>query len=129
MLIVFTVSMYGADKSKTVTLNVEGMTCQSCAGTVEKSLKKVSGVKEAKVDLKNNIATITLASTKTTTALLIKAVSDAGFEASEGTVPSSELKKNSKTKDGDACGDDCCGDESKAGAKSTKAKKTEVKKS
>ncbi len=127
--LIFSFSLFASDKTKTVTLNVDGMTCQSCDGTVEKSLKKVTGVKEAKVDLKNNTATITLAGTKTTTASLIKAVSDAGFDASEGTARSSEKKNKSKVKESDACGDDCCGDEGTSGSKQTKGKKTEGKKS
>ncbi len=129
LTIICSLYLVASDKLKTVTLNVEGMTCQSCAGTVEKSLKKINGVKEAKVDLKNNTATITLASAKTTTASLIKAVSDAGFDASEGTAATSEMKKKSKSNDDDACGDNCCGDENKTHTKPTKAKKTEVKKS
>ena len=122
--LVFAFSAFAADKVKTVTLNVSGMSCQSCAGTVEKALNKVDGVKEAKVDLKQNKATIIFASAKTSISSLIKAVSDAGFDASNGkATQKSEMKKKS------AEGDDCCGDECDTHAKGTKAKKTEVKKS
>ena len=33
------------------TLSIEGMHCASCAGNVEKSLKTVKGIKNAKVSL------------------------------------------------------------------------------
>ncbi len=36
---------------KKLKLTIEGMHCSSCASNVEKSLKKVSGVKEANVSL------------------------------------------------------------------------------
>jgi len=105
------------------------MTCQSCVSTVEKALKGVSGVSKAKVDLNNKKATVTYASGKTTSASLIKAVSDAGFDATEGKADSkTEMKKQPKT-DGEECGDDCCGDEGDNHSKSIKTKKTETKKS
>lgn len=36
---------------KKIKLTIEGMHCASCASNVERSLKKVSGVKEASVSL------------------------------------------------------------------------------
>ncbi len=36
---------------KKLKLTIEGMHCASCAGNIEKSLKKVSGVKEVSVSL------------------------------------------------------------------------------
>ena len=120
----FAVSIFAADKNKSVTLNISGMTCESCANTVEKALKKVDGVKEAKVNLSEKTATVVLASTKATTASLIKAVSDAGFSASAGTSGSkTDMKK--KNSDKEECGDGCCDDESGSGKKPKK----EVKKS
>jgi len=127
--LVFSFSLFAADKAKTISLNISGMTCQSCANTVEKALKKVDGVKEAKVDLKNKKAIVLLASTKTTQENLIKAVNDAGFTAKEGTSsPKSQMKKGSKMDDKD-CNDGSCGDESSSNIKQTKTKKTETKKS
>lgn len=126
--IVFSLSLFAADKTKMVTLNVSGMTCESCAGTVEKALKKVSGVKEVKVDLKNNKAIVTLASA-TTSATLIKAVSDAGFSANEGKAPAKKEMKKQTMSESEECGDGCCGDDCGTDAKPTKAKKTEAKKS
>ncbi len=125
----FSFSLFAADKTKTVSLNISGMTCQSCVSTVEKALKSVEGVKVVKVDLKKNKATVTLASLTTTSASLIKAVSDAGFDASEGpSVSKTEIKIQSKSEKED-CGDGCCGDESGAKTKMKKSKKIDVKKS
>lgn len=126
---VFAFSLFGADKSKTISLNISGMTCESCAGSVQKALQKVDGVKKATVDLKNKKATVVLASSKATADLLIKAVSDAGFDASEGTMTGkTEMKKHSKSGSED-CGDGCCGDEDATHAKKMKSKKTATKKS
>ncbi len=107
----FTFSLFSADKTKSVSLNITGMTCQSCVSTVEKALKSVKGVKEAKVDLKNNKATVMFASAKVNTAVLIKAVSDAGFTANEGTAaPKTKMKKQSKTEE-ENCEVGCAGED------------------
>ena len=126
--LIFSLTAFSADKTKMISLNVSGMTCEKCVSSVEKALKSVKGVKEAKVDLKNKKATVTLATT-TSSASLIKAVSDAGFTANAGeSTTKSEVKKHSKS-EGENCGDGCCGDDCATDAKSTKTKKTEVKKS
>ncbi len=128
LTLVFSLSLVAADKTKLVTLNVSGMTCESCVGTVEKALKKVDGVKEVKVDLKNNKATVILASTGTS-ASLIKAVSDAGFSANEGkSTAKTEMKKQMKS-ESEGCGEGSCNEECDPDAKPVKAKKTDAKKS
>jgi mercuric transport protein len=125
LTVVVAFSLTAADKTKTVSLNIKGMTCESCVGTVQKALKGVEGVKEAKVDLKSNTATVTLASAKTTADVLIKAVSNAGFTATQGAgVSKMELQKKI---DGEECSGDCCDEE--GGMKMKKSKKTEMKKS
>ncbi|MFZ4619951.1 MAG: heavy-metal-associated domain-containing protein [Bacteroidota bacterium] len=127
LTVVVAFTLTAAEKTKTVSLNIKGMTCESCAGTVQKALKKVDGVKEAKVDLKNNKATVTLASATTTSDMLVKAVSDAGFTATEGAgVPKMETKKKMGEEE---CKGDCCDDEGGKTMKHSKAKKGEMKKS
>lgn len=122
LTLVFTVGLFAGDKNKSVTLTVSGMTCESCANTVEKALKKVDGVKEAKVNLSEKTATVVLASTKASTASLIKAVSDAGFSASTG--PSTSKTKMKKKNSGDdECGEGCCDDESSDESKPKKERK------
>lgn len=125
----FTMNLVAGEKSKTVTLSVSGMTCESCVNTVEKALKKVNGVENVKVALKEKTAIITLASnSKTTAAALIKTVGDAGFTAKEGTKDTS-IAPSTKKSDSDGCGDGCCGDECDTDGKPAKTKKTDAKKS
>lgn len=125
--VIFSTGLIAADKPKMVSLNISGMTCESCANTVEQALKNVDGVKEAKVDLKKNSATVIVTNAKTTTAVLIKAVDDAGFDATESKGTKAESKKQMKAGSGE-CDGECCGDEGEMHAKPMK-KKTESKKS
>ena len=62
-----------------ITLPIQGMTCASCAGRVEKALKKLPGVSEASVNLAAEIATVQ-AGAEVTTANLTDAVVKAGYE-------------------------------------------------
>lgn len=127
-LLTVSVALYAADKTKTVTLSVSGMTCESCAGTVEKALKKMEGVQKVSVNIKQKNAVVTLASaSKTSAAALAKAVTDAGFTATESKgVKAGTVQK--KMMD-EGCGDGCCGDECGTEAKPAKAKKGDAKKS
>lgn len=61
------------------TLSIEGMTCASCVGRVEKALKKVDGIEKAEVNLATEKALIH-ASQPLDRALLIKAVQRAGYD-------------------------------------------------
>jgi Cu+-exporting ATPase len=66
--------------AETVSLSISGMTCASCAGRVEKALKKVPGVLEASVNLATEKARVTSTGGVTVEAL-IAAVTTAGYEA------------------------------------------------
>ena len=59
-------------------LDVEGMTCASCVGRVERALKAVPGVQSASVNLATERAEVTGATVER--ALLVKAVEDAGYD-------------------------------------------------
>ena len=61
-----------------VSLTVNGMTCASCVGRVERALRAVPGVTEASVNLATERATIIGA---VDAALLVKSVEDAGYDA------------------------------------------------
>ncbi|XID74965.1 heavy metal translocating P-type ATPase [Alkanindiges sp. WGS2144] len=61
------------------TLSIEGMTCASCVGRVEKALKKVDGVQAASVNLATEQALVTSAQPLDRDALS-QAVKRAGFE-------------------------------------------------
>jgi len=62
-----------------ITLPVQGMTCASCAGRVEKALKKLPGVSEANVNLAAETASVQ-ASADVTSATLTEAIIKAGYE-------------------------------------------------
>jgi Cu+-exporting ATPase len=71
---------------KQLTLPVQGMTCASCVGHVERALKKVDGVTSASVNLATERATVELALNGTGIADLVTAVHDAGYEVPTETI-------------------------------------------
>ena len=66
---------------KTQQFNISGMHCASCAGIIERSLKKVSGVKEANVNFAAEKARVLYDYALVTTEQLINAVKKAGYKA------------------------------------------------
>jgi Au+-exporting ATPase len=64
--------------TETLSLPIEGMTCASCVGRVERALKSVDGVLDASVNLATERAEVRL-SPSVTRADLAAAVEDAGF--------------------------------------------------
>ena len=69
------------NQQKTISLTIEGMTCASCVGRVEKALNAVEGVTEAQVNLATERATVTFAM-PASPELLIQRVKDKGYNAS-----------------------------------------------
>ncbi len=67
--------------SSTASLNIEGMSCASCVGRVERALKAVPGVAHANVNLATERAELTFSDVPDTGAA-IKAIQDAGYKAS-----------------------------------------------
>src|SRR5437870_2341220 len=57
-------------------LKVSGMICGTCAATVEKTVKKIDGVKRAKVSQPKGTAEITYDPAKTTPEAIAKIISD-----------------------------------------------------
>lgn len=68
-----------AAESKTITLDVPGMTCKFCPITIRKALKKVPGVIDAKADYDSKTATVTFHPDKTTVEALTRATANAGY--------------------------------------------------
>lgn len=66
--------------SQPVELSIEGMTCASCVGRVEKALKKVEGVQQANVNLASERAWVQ-GNTQVQSSDLIQAVKKAGYHA------------------------------------------------
>ena len=62
-----------------ITLTIEGMSCQHCVASVKKSLEAVNGVTEADVDLDNGVANIV--GENLSEQSLVQAVIDAGYKA------------------------------------------------
>jgi len=67
-------------------LKVEGMTCASCAGRVERALRGMEGVASANVNLATETARIEVATSTIATSDLIRVIGKAGYSA---TVPNS----------------------------------------
>src|SRR5260221_5051420 len=70
-----------------VTLDLEGMTCASCAMRIEKGLKKVPGVKDASVNLPTEHAAVTYDPTQTTVEQMIQKVEAVGYKATPQVAP------------------------------------------
>jgi Cu+-exporting ATPase len=68
--------------SATIALAIGGMTCASCAGRVERALKKVPGVLDASVNLATEKAAVTVLG-DVSAETLVAAVQRAGYVASE----------------------------------------------
>lgn len=64
-------------------IKVQGMTCASCAGRVEKALKAMEGVQGAAVNLAMETASVDVTTSTITTADLIRVVEKAGYGASD----------------------------------------------
>ena len=71
--------------TKTVTLNVPGMTCPTCPITVKKALNKVQGVSRVDVKYEKKQAVVTFDDAKTDTKALVKATTDAGYPSTPET--------------------------------------------
>lgn len=68
--------------SKRVNLSLSGMHCTSCAGLIERALKKVDGVKEAHVNFAAEKASVIFDENTSSTDDLIYAIEKAGYKAS-----------------------------------------------
>ena len=73
-----------AQGSVEVSFGVTGMTCTSCAATIERNLKKVSGVQTAKVNFASERATVTFDPTAAGLSDLIAGVERAGYGVAAG---------------------------------------------
>jgi len=78
----------GSDRTN---LLITGMHCTSCAGLIEKQLKKISGVTEANVNFASEKASIVYDSGLVKTSDLLSAVERAGYT---GEIETEELSKN-----------------------------------
>lgn len=63
-----------------VTLDIEGMTCQSCVKSIKAALSTRTGIKDVEVSLEHNNATITFDESTITRKDIIEAIEDCGFD-------------------------------------------------
>ena len=68
-------------RSRTVTFDVEGMTCGHCVMRVKKALEAVKGVKDVEVELEARKATVKLDPDKVDDDALIDTIEKAGYNA------------------------------------------------
>ncbi|MFC0351874.1 mercury resistance system periplasmic binding protein MerP [Undibacterium danionis] len=68
-----------AGTPKSVTLDVQNMTCATCPITVKKALERVPGVTDVKVDFEHKTAIVNLDTDRANSSMLTKATTDAGF--------------------------------------------------
>src|SRR6266700_3836608 len=68
-------------------LELEGMTCASCAMSIEKWLKKVPGVKDANVNLATELATVTYDAAQTGLEQMVQKVEAVGYKATPQIAP------------------------------------------
>ena len=61
---------------RVTTLHIEGMTCGACATAVKQVLRKVDGVKDARVSLEEKSAVVTYDAAKVTPEKIARAVED-----------------------------------------------------
>ena len=86
----------GLTERRQQTLAIQGMTCASCAGSVEKALASVEGVIGAEVNLASDQASVTVANDRVNTGSLLAAVKKAGYDAREITDPLSDAVQDDK---------------------------------
>lgn len=65
------------------TFDIEGMSCASCAQTIEKATAKLPGMAKASVNLATEKLVVSYDDHQVTSAEIIKAVTDAGYQATE----------------------------------------------
>ncbi|MDN4594936.1 copper chaperone CopZ [Polycladomyces subterraneus] len=65
---------------QTITLQVEGMSCDHCKQAVEGALKKLTGVERAEVNLVEKSVTVWYDENRTTVAQMKEAIEDQGYD-------------------------------------------------
>ncbi len=76
------VAMEKPSETKTISVGVEGMTCQGCVSSIETAIAAVDGVVDQKVNLKSNSASITFDPAQTDAKKLAEVIGDAGYTVS-----------------------------------------------
>lgn len=67
--------------TKTVRLEIEGMTCGSCAVSVKTALGKLDGIRDVQISFEQKGGTVEFDAAKVSEAKIVEAVNGAGFKA------------------------------------------------
>ena len=70
-----------AENIRSVTLDMQNMTCALCKITIRKALQGVDGVKQVQVDFDSKTANVSFDPQKTTVDALIEATTNVGYPA------------------------------------------------
>lgn len=76
-------SAEGESNLREVTMPISGMTCASCAASVEKAVKKIEGVEKVSVNFATEKATVIYDTNSTRISEIKQAISKAGYKALE----------------------------------------------
>lgn len=79
-----------------IEVDIEGMTCASCVGRVEKAIAAVPGVKSASVNLATERATVELLAGSTPRAAIDAAIRNAGYEPRRAEAASTSASTDSR---------------------------------
>lgn len=70
---------------QTMTLNIEGMSCDMCVGHVTRALSEMEGVQSAMVSLPQKTAVVTYDPARVSLGQMTEAVEEEGYEAAART--------------------------------------------
>ena len=84
--LIIEVFMLSSVFAKTIKVDIYGMTCSSCAYSLNKTFKSMKGVKNANVSLKNKNAILEITDNGPTIKKIKKAILDTGFTPTKITV-------------------------------------------
>jgi Cu+-exporting ATPase len=85
--------------NKRVSLSLFGMHCSSCANIIERSLKKVPGVKQANVNFSAEKASVLFDENVSSTKVLIDAIAKVGYKGEEVDVKDTEYETRKREKE------------------------------
>ncbi|KKR32842.1 MAG: Copper-translocating P-type ATPase, partial [Candidatus Falkowbacteria bacterium GW2011_GWF2_39_8] len=94
-----TVSTQTVNSNQRVNLSLFGMHCSSCANIIERSVKKVPGVKQANVNFSAEKASIVFDESATNTKALIEAIAKSGYKAEEVDTKDTEYESRKHEKE------------------------------
>ncbi|NSJ92790.1 copper ion binding protein, partial [Coprococcus sp. MSK.21.13] len=87
------------EDTKTRLFNIEGMTCTACAKAVERSVKKLEGVKEASVNFASEKLKVSYVDDVVKISQIKEAVEKAGYKITEeGSIDTRKIKKEKEIK-------------------------------